>query len=118
MTKYWQLLLVGVSVTSAGILFSCGSGNDDDKDSGSGTQFTWEKDIASMVATDCSAAGCHGTAIPGSTVFQDNEANFLAAKTLVINRLSKKPGTGGYMPQGISNYDSAKMQKMIDFLSQ
>lgn len=118
MTKVWKCLVVGACVVTAGIVYSCGSNKDDDKDSGSGTKYTWASDIAPIVAADCSAVGCHGTASPLSTVYESNETNFMAAKTLVINRLSKKPGTDGFMPKGVASYDTSRMQKMIDFLSQ
>lgn len=105
-----------VSVLALG--FACGSDSDDDKDSSTVTTLTWDKDIAPIVAKDCTGSGCHGSANPGSTVYEDNEKNFKDAKTQVVARLNLAVGSAGFMPQGVASYEAARKQKLIDFVNQ
>ncbi len=97
---------------------ACGSNQDDDKDYSSGDKYSWETDIAPIIAQDCSSSGCHGTTLPGSAVYQNNEAALKSAKTEVIARLSLDVNNLGYMPKGSKTFSAEKKEKLIGFLNQ
>jgi hypothetical protein len=106
------MIFVGV------MAYSCGSDKEDDKDYSSGGRYTWDKDIAPIVKSDCSSSGCHGKVGPLSTVYEDDENSFEAAKTAVIARLSLEESDSGFMPKGATSYASEKKDKLISFLNQ
>lgn len=110
--------LAAAVLSALALGFACGSDSEDDKDSSTVTTLTWEKDIAAIVAKDCTGSGCHGTTNPGSAVYEDNEKNFKDARTQVVARLNLAPGSNGFMPQGVAKYDDAAKKKLIDFVNQ
>ena len=109
---------MAVVMIAAVFTFACGSDKTDDKDYSTGERYTWEADIAAIVATDCSNSGCHGTIGPLSTVYQNNEANFRAAKTDVIARLTLDAENSSFMPKGMASFPAEKKEKLIGFLNQ
>jgi hypothetical protein len=111
-------MIIAAVVFVAVMAYSCGSDQEDDKDYSSGGRFTWENDIASIVKSDCCSSGCHGIVSPLSTVYEENENNFEAAKTAVIARLSLEVSDSGFMPKGATSYASEKKDKLISFLNQ
>jgi hypothetical protein len=108
------LVVFGAAVFTA----ACGSNQDDDKDYSSRDKYSWDTDIAPIITSDCSSGGCHGTTLPGSTVYQNNEAALKSAKTEVIARLSLDVNNNGYMPKGSKTFSAEKKEKLIGFLNQ
>jgi hypothetical protein len=113
-----SLSVVLVIFATAAFMSACGSNQDDDKDYSSGDKYSWESDIAPIVVSDCSSSGCHGTTLPGSAVYQNNEAALKSAKTEVIARLSLDVNNLGYMPKGSKTFSPEKKEKLIGFLNQ
>ena len=118
MMKQWRKISISLIWAISAFALSCGSDSKDEKDTSSGTTYTWAADISPIIVSDCATSGCHGSTNPKSIVYQDNEANFKAAKTQVLARLALSPEKPGFMPEGQKSFDTTKKQKIFDFLSQ
>ena len=105
-------------MTAAVFAAACGSDEDDDKDYSTGERYSWETEIAAIIASDCSSSGCHGVAMPLAAVYENNETNYKAAKTEVIARLSLDVNHVSDMPKGSKTFSAEKKEKLIGFLNQ
>jgi len=99
------ILIAGVS--------ACGSSSSKDTQTSTKTTYTWDKDVAPIIAATCASSGCHG-ATPGplAKTYLDNQANFKTDKSLVIADL-----TSGTMPQ-TGTISATNKQILIDFENQ
>lgn len=108
-----------LSVLTLTIAATCGCGSSkkstDDGTTTTGTTYTWATDIAPIVKSTCSASGCHGTANPGSTVFENSESAFVAKKADIKTRLNLGKSDPQYMPQN-GTISDADRTKIITFL--
>jgi hypothetical protein len=118
MKPFSTYLIITSFLGATAVMVACGTDQDDDKDYSSGEKYSWEKDIAAIVVSDCSASGCHGTTSPKSTVYENNETALKTAKTEVIARLSLDLDNIGYMPKGSKTFSAENKEKLIGFLNQ
>lgn len=79
------LVISSLFVTAGYFAVSCGSKSDDTAASTPAIAFA---DANTIIKASCSASGCHGKTGAKSTIFEDNQTNFDAAKTNCKTRVA------------------------------
>ena len=92
------------------LTFACGS---KDKDKATSTGSVFDTDINPILNTSCGTSSCHGAGAPNTSaqrIYVDNETNFKADKTRVMDDLES-----GNMPKAPYKITAAQRQTIADY---
>lgn len=112
-----EILAVGISLFFVGCSDSK-KDSDTPAETGSGSTTVSFSDISSIVKTSCGVSGCHGITGATSTVYENNEANFKAAKASIKDRISRAKTAAGFMPQSPGTLSDADKTKLLNYVNQ